>query len=127
MQDLTVTLMQRELAWEQAEDNRTQIEASLREVHDPGDLVVLPEMFTTGFSMNALANAEPPGGDTETWMLGRLENWTAPLLAVSPSAQGTEPITACCLLHPMASNTMTSDICSVWPASTIVTWQEKKR
>jgi predicted amidohydrolase len=25
-------------------------------------------MFTTGFSMNALANAEPPGGDTECWM-----------------------------------------------------------
>lgn len=69
MQDLTVTLMQRELAWEKAEDNRTQIEASLRGVHDPGDLVVLPEMFTTGFSMNALANAEPPGGDTEAWML----------------------------------------------------------
>ena len=68
MQDLAVTLVQRELAWEQAQDNRTQIESLLRGLRDPGDLVVLPEMFTTGFSMNALANAEPPQGDTEAWM-----------------------------------------------------------
>ena len=34
----------------------------------PTDLIVLPEMFTTGFSMNALANAEEPGGATQQWM-----------------------------------------------------------
>ncbi len=31
-------------------------------------LSYLPEMFTTGFSMNALANAEPPGGPSENWL-----------------------------------------------------------
>jgi len=64
MQNLAVTLIQRELAWENPADNRGQIESLLHELPDTGDLVVLPEMFTTGFSMNALANAEPEGGDT---------------------------------------------------------------
>ena len=68
MQDLTVTLVQCELAWEAPEDNRRHLEALLERSAAASDLVVLPEMFTTGFSMNALANAEPPGGDTERWM-----------------------------------------------------------
>ena len=68
MQDLNVTLVQRTLAWEDPSDNRAGIEQALSESEASTDLVVLPEMFTTGFSMNALANAEPPGGLTEQWM-----------------------------------------------------------
>jgi predicted amidohydrolase len=68
MQDLTVTLVQCELAWEAPADNRRHLELLLERSAAGSDLVVLPEMFTTGFSMNALANAEPPGGDTECWM-----------------------------------------------------------
>jgi predicted amidohydrolase len=68
MQDLNVTLVQRELAWEDPADNRAGIEDALSGLGTPTDLVVLPEMFTTGFSMNALANAEAPGGATEQWM-----------------------------------------------------------
>ena len=69
MRNLAVTLIQCELAWEQAEDNRRQIGALIDKLEDPTDLIVLPEMFTTGFSMNALANAEEPGGATEQWLL----------------------------------------------------------
>ena len=68
MQDLTVTLIQCELAWEQPADNRRQFEELLDNADRNSDVVVLPEMFTTGFSMNALANAEPPSGETEQWM-----------------------------------------------------------
>jgi omega-amidase len=69
MRDLDVTLIQCELAWEQPEDNRRQIGAIIDELTHPTDLIVLPEMFTTGFSMNALANAEEPGGATQKWLL----------------------------------------------------------
>ena len=68
MRDLTVTLVQRELAWECPRENREQIAGALASLGDSSDIVVLPEMFTTGFSMNALANAEAPGGETELWM-----------------------------------------------------------
>lgn len=68
MQDLNVTLIQCELAWEQPSDNRRQIGDMINNLAETTDLILLPEMFTTGFSMNALANAEQPGGDTEIWL-----------------------------------------------------------
>ena len=70
MQNLTAALIQCELAWEQPADNRQQIGALIDDLWADTDLIVLPEMFTTGFSMNALANAEEPGGATEQWLLG---------------------------------------------------------
>lgn len=69
MQNLTCTLIQCELAWEAPGDNRQQFAEVIRNIESVGDLVVLPEMFTTGFSMNALGNSEPPGGDTEQWLV----------------------------------------------------------
>lgn len=68
MQNLTTTLVQMELAWEAPADNRRQIEDIIATLEQPTDLILLPEMFTTGFSMNALANAETPGGETEQWL-----------------------------------------------------------
>lgn len=68
LNDLRVTLVQHALAWEDPEDNRRQFESLLEAAAPETDLVLLPEMFTTGFSMNALANAEEPGGATEQWM-----------------------------------------------------------
>ncbi len=69
MQNLAVTLIQCKLAWEQPEDNRRQFGDIIGDLDSPTDLIVLPEMFTTGFSMNALANSEEPGGATEQWLL----------------------------------------------------------
>jgi len=68
VQDLTVTLVQCQLAWEKPADNRRQFEQLISDADAAADLIVLPEMFTTGFSMNALANAEIPGGETEQWL-----------------------------------------------------------
>ncbi|MEM1153106.1 MAG: amidohydrolase [Pseudomonadota bacterium] len=71
MQDLNVTLIQCELAWEDPADNRQQIGELLSSISSDTDLILLPEMFTTGFSMNAVGNAEPPNGATQAW----LQNW----------------------------------------------------
>jgi omega-amidase len=68
MRDLKVTLAQCELTWEDPQDNREQIRKLVAPEAAASDLLVLPEMFTTGFSMNAVANAEEPGGATEQWM-----------------------------------------------------------
>lgn len=74
MQDLAVTLVQCELAWEDPQDNRSQMGVLIDSIREPTDLIVLPEMFTTGFSMNALANAEDVGGVTEQWMSEQAKN-----------------------------------------------------
>ncbi len=68
MQNLTATLVQCELAWESPAQNREQLEALIADERNITDIVVLPEMFTTGFSMNAESNAEPPGGESEQWL-----------------------------------------------------------
>ncbi len=97
MQDLTIKLVQRELAWEKAYDNREQIAESLAATSAAADVVVLPEMFTTGFSMNALANAEPPGGETEAWMRELAKTYDCAItgsIAVQPEqheAQSSSP------------------------------------
>lgn len=69
MRNLAVSLVQCQLAWENPSDNRRQMDDIIAGLDEDCDLVVLPEMFTTGFSMNALGNAEAPGGETEAWML----------------------------------------------------------
>jgi omega-amidase len=68
MQDLAISLIQTELAWEQPTDNRAHLGQLIENLKHKTDLIVLPEMFTTGFTMNALANSEEPNGITEHWM-----------------------------------------------------------
>jgi predicted amidohydrolase len=65
---LAVTLVQTSLIWEQPVENRTQLAAKLAPLQGRTDLVVLPEMFTTGFSMRAAELGEPMDGPTVGWM-----------------------------------------------------------
>ncbi len=66
-QDLTISLIQADLHWEEIDANLAMFEEYIWSI-DSTDLIILPEMFTTGFSMNAGALAEPPGGKTFKWM-----------------------------------------------------------
>ena len=67
--DLRVTLLQTDLVWENPAANRHQFEAMIRNLAVETDLIVLPEMFTTGFTMNAPAVAETMKGETIAWLL----------------------------------------------------------
>lgn len=65
---LKVAIVQSVLDWEQPEQNRKRFEAWFEQIQPGTDLVILPEMFTTGFSMNASGLAEPMDGPTVNWM-----------------------------------------------------------
>lgn len=69
MQDLRISLCQTNLDWENAPSNCRVFEEQLS-VLAPGstDLILLPEMFTTGFSMNSSNLAEPMDGPSVQWM-----------------------------------------------------------
>ena len=73
MHNLTVTAIQRELLWESPEANRDQYASMFTDLRGQTDLVVLPEMFTTGFSMDASRLAEPEAETTLPWMLTQAE------------------------------------------------------
>ena len=68
MEDLAISLIQADLYWEEVDANLAMFEEKIWEIDEHTDLIVLPEMFTTGFSMNAPELAEPPGGKTFKWM-----------------------------------------------------------
>lgn len=65
---LHIALIQWNLVWEQAEQNRRHLQILLTGLPPETDLVVLPEMFSTGFSMNVEKYAEPADGETVSWM-----------------------------------------------------------
>ena len=68
MQDLSVTLIQTNLFWENSTANLANLEEKIAQISLPTDLIILPEMFTTGFTMNAKAMAEPMNFTTFKWM-----------------------------------------------------------
>lgn len=68
MPDLRVSIVQSMLHWEDAAANRAMLSGKLAALKGATDLIVLPEMFTTGFSMRSTELAEPMDGPTVAWM-----------------------------------------------------------
>lgn len=67
MNDITITLVQSSLFWENIDSNLNQFSKKLEHI-DQTDLIILPEMFNTGFSMNAQDLAEVMNVKTMIWM-----------------------------------------------------------
>ena len=66
MLDLRVTMVQADIMWHDIDGNLERFERILKSAADPGDVVVLPEMFTTGFTMKPAETAETMDGKTVT-------------------------------------------------------------
>lgn len=69
MSDLTVAILQANLHWENVDANLAMFEEQIWSINEPVDLIVLPEMFNTGFSMTPKKLAEVPGLKTHKWLL----------------------------------------------------------
>ncbi|MVM39912.1 amidohydrolase [Spirosoma sp. HMF3257] len=65
---MNITLLQTELYWHDPVANRAMLEEHIFTLSEPTDLIVLPEMFTTGFTMDARAVAEPMNLTTFRWL-----------------------------------------------------------
>lgn len=70
MENLTVTLIQTNIIWEDVQANRNQYENEFLAQLKPSisDLILFPELFTTGFSMQAKKLAETMDGESIKWM-----------------------------------------------------------
>ena len=69
MSTLKITTFQSYLFWENIEKNLQNLGLRLSSIREKTDLIVLPEMFSTGFSMNPEKLAEEMDGTTMKWML----------------------------------------------------------
>jgi omega-amidase len=68
MSSLTFTIIQTTLHWEDAAANRQMLKEKIRGIQGKTEVVILPEMFSTGFSMRPEILAEQMDGETVAWM-----------------------------------------------------------
>ena len=68
MSTLTITTIQSDLIWEEKSANLRQLEQKISTIPEKTEIVILPEMFSTGFSMNTAQLAEKMDGETISWM-----------------------------------------------------------
>jgi omega-amidase len=77
--NLRITIIQTSLHWQDADANRQMFSEKLAATQPATDLIVLPEMFTTGFSMEAERLAEETDGPTLDWMRQEAARYKAAL------------------------------------------------
>lgn len=89
---MKIAAIQAEIAWEDPEENFRRLTPQLSAARAGGaGLIVLPEMFSTGFSMNTEAIAEPEDGPSTRFLRTQAETlgcWVAGSIATLPPGDG---------------------------------------
>lgn len=65
---MKISIIQSSLFWENPTANRNYFDKKINSITEKVDLIVLPEMFTTGFTMNPSVVAETMKGETVLWL-----------------------------------------------------------
>ncbi len=101
---MKIALVQLDLAWEDVEENHRRARRRLEEAKSKGaGLALLPEMFCTGFSMDAARIAQPSGGPSETFLKDTARELGLWILASVPEAGTPRPRNLAILAGPDGS------------------------
>ncbi len=73
MQNLKIVIVQADIAWEDIDQNLKNFDVKLNQIVDTPELIILPEMFNTGFTMNVAKCAEDVNGKTINWLKKKAE------------------------------------------------------
>ena len=65
---MKTVLIQTDIIWEKPSENREILEGKINSITEKIDLILLPEMFTSGFTMHPNSVAETMNGDTILWL-----------------------------------------------------------
>ncbi|MCB0401071.1 MAG: nitrilase family protein [Flavobacteriales bacterium] len=79
--NLKLTLIQSDLHWEDVDANLSRFEERIASISEPTDIIILPEMFNTGFSMESEKLAETMGGKSVTWLKTQAKKMQAVIVA----------------------------------------------
>lgn len=72
MESIRISIIQTDIVWENKQENLRLLHEKLQSLRGITEIVVLPEMFSTGFSMQSKILAEPiPGNHYNTQTMGR--------------------------------------------------------
>ncbi len=100
MQDLRLTLIQTPIRWEDPDAARRDLDLLLDGISGPVDLIVLSEMFTTGFSMESHRLAEAMDGPSIRWMQFQAERLSALILGSLIIREGEAIYNRCICAFP---------------------------
>jgi omega-amidase len=68
MSTLTISIIQTVLHWEDRQENLRMLEEKIRNIKERTEVIVLPEMFSTAFSMKPEQLSETMEGETMEWL-----------------------------------------------------------
>jgi predicted amidohydrolase len=101
MPTLRLALVQMDLAWEDPDENHRRAARHLRDAATQGArLAVLPEMFSTGFSMAPERIAQAPGGPSEAFLVEKAAELGLWILASVPQTGDARPRNVALLVSP---------------------------
>ena len=100
MNELKILLIQKEIIWEDVDANLESYGQLIKESGHKPDIIILPEMFNTGFSMNAEKNAEGMGGVTVNWMKETAKTFGSAITGSMIIGVGQEYFNRMLFVHP---------------------------
>jgi predicted amidohydrolase len=101
-----IALLQTDIVWEDVEENHRRAAELLAEAAAGGArLAILPEMFSTGFSMDSKRIAQPPGGPSESFLREQAKSLNLWILASVPETGEPAPRNMAMLVSPEGSVT----------------------
>jgi predicted amidohydrolase len=71
---MKIALIQTELSWENPNENKALLQEKINAISQYVDLIVLPEMFTSGFTMNPKNVAQTMQGEAISWLKETAKN-----------------------------------------------------
>ncbi|MBP3942319.1 amidohydrolase [Sphingobacteriaceae bacterium WQ 2009] len=75
MEPIKITIFQAYIFWENIDNNLKNLSTRLAALREKTDLIILPEMFNTGFTNNVEKCAEKPNGKTMRWMFAMAQQF----------------------------------------------------
>jgi len=98
---MRIALLQTDIAWEDVSENHRRAARLLTEAAAGGArLAILPEMFSTGFSMDSQRIAQPPGGLSESFLREQARSLNLWVLASIPESGDPFPRNMALLVSP---------------------------
>ncbi|MCC1484301.1 amidohydrolase [Winogradskyella immobilis] len=97
---LKIALVQANLVWENPIQNRVNFLKKINNISENVDLIVLPEMFTSGFTMNANSVAETMTGETITWLKNIAKEKDTAIMGSLVINENDTFYNRCVFLHP---------------------------
>jgi predicted amidohydrolase len=80
MANLKISLVQTTLHWENVAANLIHFDEKINSILEQTDIIILPEMFTTGFAVDRLNLAEEHGGNALKWMITKAKEKNAAIV-----------------------------------------------